>query len=320
MKEYEADYEYEEATSFPFDGAALLKSLKVSDYERIVTTFCDTANRIQAFHLVPIHLIGFIQTVATAHTVAIVNTGGDPTNLDQELTEQQHDIAREVFAHLLKQMDQLAGGAHRHIMSTGATALKELLQNDFNAKRIGAVSVGVEAILAAIITSGYGALETMAGDLWVVAVNRHPQLADNWIDRNEKVQFSGKDVRGYGYDMRRSMGTMLTRTKRVQFKSFNDIKDAYEHAFLRDAEPMFARQSEIWLAGKVRHLIAHRSGIVDHKFHEEMRDIPEYKDVPVDTRIPLNGPLAARHFEACLRQGEAIIRTVDGWSSVSPTS
>ena len=115
--------------------------------------------------------------------------------------------------------------------------------------------------------------------------------------------------------MQGKMGSVLSLNRRVSFQSLNDIVDAYQKAFRSDLDSVFDDLVATRETEKVRHLIAHRGGVVDRKFHEEMSDSPFYKDVPIGSQLPFDGPMVSRHVDACIKTGVALFSTVDSWSA-----
>lgn len=162
IKTYEGDIEFEAATDFVIGDAAMKARLTVREFLPIVDAFYDGMHRIQAFHFFPIHLMSYMQMIAIAHATAVIRTGGDPTNLDQELTEDQHALAAKIFEQIKQRVERvdLPGGLQGHLLRSGAMTLKEMLLVDLPRKDSSATFVGVAAIFAAMIMAGYAALET----------------------------------------------------------------------------------------------------------------------------------------------------------------
>jgi hypothetical protein len=186
VKAYEGDFEYEEAVLVTADLAALKHKVAVPDYAPIARSFSGGIGRILAFHQFPLNLIGHMQLVSIAHTCAVVHAGRDPQDLFYSFTEEDHAYARSVLVQLADKLkDQYGGDTTRVFLAHGNSTLKELLQQTKVGNKRQAI-IGVEAIFSAMITGGYSALETVASDLWITAMNRHPLLARRWAERNEK--------------------------------------------------------------------------------------------------------------------------------------
>jgi hypothetical protein len=149
---------------------------------------------------------------------------------------------------------------------------------------------------------------------------RHPAVSQKWAERNDKKNVSWAEIAGQ--DLTKGMGTRLTRKRSVQFISFGDVVKVYQDSFRGAVASAFTDCSDVFHAEKVRHLIAHRAGIVDQKFKDDMRDLGrhEYDNVSTGERIPINGPIVQGHFVACIRMGDAILKAVDDWSVTAPQS
>lgn len=59
--------------------------------------------------------------------------------------------------------------------------------------------------------------------------------------------------------------------------------------------------------------------MVDQKFKNETRELPEYQDVKVGQTIPLNGEIVRHHLIVCVLMGQALLKLVDEWSAAAPT-
>jgi hypothetical protein len=147
--------------------------------------------------------------------------GLDPNDPKDDLTPDFIQHSRGIFRELEDPPEKVHG--------IGKEVLSSLL--DKGEPRPLSAGEGVEAAFAAMTTSAYAALETLAADLWIEAVNRHPNLARNWFEKNPDKQLPGSVLAGYGFNASASMGTILHETRRVTFESWGDIRKAYEYAF-----------------------------------------------------------------------------------------
>jgi hypothetical protein len=175
---------------------------------------------------------------------------------------------------------------------------------------------GVEAVLAAMVMGAYASFESLAADLWIAAVNRHPDLATKWLEKNTDKQIPANVIAGYGFNLSGCMGTVLHDTKKVTFESLFDIKKQYMQAFRGATDAAFEPIDELVKAEKTRHLFAHRGGLFDQKFKDQMRNYPEYADAVVGERLRLIGPVTGLHVRACAAAAFALLKAVDDWSVV----
>ena len=156
----------------------------------------------------------------------------------------------------------------------------------------GQASIGLEALLSSIVILAFGAFENLAIDLWTEAVNSRPRkLAMNAIGpgkakpkgddsakaaQEKMIPFS--DLADYDFNVSGKMGHVLRDRKVVSFESFEGIKYAYEAVFLKDGEKAKCPDLGKILGDHVfpicqliRNLYAHKSGIVDQKFHDRIK-------------------------------------------------
>ena len=76
----------------------------------------------------------------------------------------------------------------------------------------------------------------------------------------------------------------------------------------------FDDSSKVYQAEQIRHLIAHRGGVVDGKFKEKMKDVQEFQGAEIGEYLELSGPFVKANLEACVRCAMNIFRFVDDWS------
>lgn len=122
------------------------------------------------------------------------------------------------------------------------------------------------ATLTAMVTGAYGAFETLAEDLWIATANKHFGLAMAFIKSFPQRQADMVALLGDGPDLTYRMGTILGRTKKIQFNSLGDIQDNYRRTFSSGIASVLDDFSGVRTAEKIRHLLAHRGGVVDARF------------------------------------------------------
>lgn len=195
-----------------------------------------------------------------------------------------------------------------------AENLGKLLGDGGYAVAVEPAREGVEAALAAMTMAAYASFETLAADLWIAAVNNHVALARKWIDKNSERQLPANVIAGYGFDVSQRMGTVLHDTKKVSFESLLEVRKAYSQAFDGVTDAVFEPLDGLIRAEKTRHLFAHRGGLIDKKFKEDMERFPEYNGAVVGERLRLTGPVTRDHINACVNAGVALAKTVDQWT------
>jgi hypothetical protein len=96
------------------------------------------------------------------------------------------------------------------------------------------------------------------------------------------------------------------------------IRAAYSQAFKSELDHAFDAVPYIAVAEKVRHLFAHRGGLIDQKFRDEMDRFDESKEMMIGERLRLTGDVAGTLIAACVECGVELLTGVDNWSKVQP--
>jgi hypothetical protein len=304
MGVYEGDYEYPIAGRFNRDYREIDKRLSVAEFQNVARPFVQSVDRIVFLFELPIQLIFW-----SAHLVRVAMTtrylrGLDPNDAKDDSNPEFAEQSRSVFEKLKPHPEKT--------YYVGTEILSSLL--DKGDPRPASAGEGVEAAFAAMTMNAYAALETLAADLWIEALNRHSSLARNWFEKNPDKQLPGTVLAGYGFNASASMGTILHETRRATFESWGDVRKAYEQAFKGELADAFEPWKPIHRAEKTRHLFAHRGGMVDRKFRDEMKDFPEYNFLVVGERLRLTGPVVRDHVDACIKCGVALLKSADAWA------
>jgi len=153
----------------------------------------------------------------------------------------------------------------------------------------------------------------LACDIWVCAVNKHTSLADNWTEKNKDKQLTMKDISGHGWDLSKNVGTILHRTQKISFQSLKDVKVGFSQAFNGELDDIFQNEALI-KAEKIRHLFAHRGGLIDRKFKDEMSSFDDCKELVIGERLRLTGPVVGSFMDACIGSGTILVLAADRWS------
>jgi hypothetical protein len=305
MSAHEGNYDYHVSGQFNRDYREIDKQLRIAEFQKVARPFIRSIDRIIFLFELPLQLIYW-----SAHLVRVAMTtrqrmGLDPNDASKDTDPEFAQQSRAVFEQLKAPQE--------HVYHVGVEIMASLL--DRGSPRPASAAEGVEAAFAAMTNSAYAALETLAADLWIEAVNRHPKLAENWFDKNPDKKLPGNVLAGYGFDVASRMGTILHETRTVTFESWKEVRKAYEHCFKGDLTDAFEPWQSVYQAEKTRHLFAHRGGMVDRKFRDEMKDFPEYSSLVVGERLRLTGPVVRDHIDACIRCGVGLLRSADTWST-----
>jgi hypothetical protein len=278
-----------------------------NEYKEIAKPFRAGLDRLTSLFELPLQLIFWSGRLAVVKFLGRYRCGLDPQDASQ-------DDEPQINAAILQAYNEATAEEGVAVLAYSARSLGFFLGDDGDHGGIVPACEGVEAMLAAMVMGAYAAFETLAADLWVAAVNCHPTLATNWLEKNQDKQIPGSVLAGYGFNTSGCMGTVLHDTKKVTFESLFDVKKHYALAFKGAVDDVFDHIDDLRMAEKTRHLFAHRGGLIDQKFKEQMKDYPEYAGATVGERLRLIGPVAGHHVTACARSGVALLKAVDTWS------
>jgi len=243
------DYQYEEAFLFSRDFEEL--KVAVREYDPIISTFTENLRRVVLFGEMPLQLMFLTGLFERAICESRYECGVAPNDPSKDKEEKY----REAFKKRLDAHFADVDWASKAAFDYGAHNIRFILSPGHPGR------AALEAVLAAMITSAYSAFETLAADLWVKTVDMHFELAANALGDK---QLPGNLVAGYGGDISNVGGRVLRDTKKVTFDSLSGIQDAYKQAFKGAINTAFGPQ--LRHTEKVRHLIAHRAGLIDDKF------------------------------------------------------
>lgn len=173
----------------------------------------------------------------------------------------------------------------------------------------------VRSLLLAAISAGWTAFEVLTTDLWVTALNAQPiplgQRAFELLPVGEAQEgLSGKQIAvgllaKYSFDLRSKLGDVLK--PKFNFTSVSGIQKAYASAFgkSQDLDSILGQRDLVTLEA-MRHLIVHRSAIVDEEFRRRTR-----APTPVGELLPLDGTTVYRLVNSTVEAGCCLVRFVD---------
>lgn len=305
MPIFEGKYDFLQAGQIDRSYVNTPEQLTHAEYKEIAETFKASMFRLASFYELPLQLLFWSGRIAQVKLLARVRCGFDP---EDESHDQDPAFLKQVSEtfEAISQTEQSALGASNK-------ALGGLL-GDSGGPGVPPAREGIEAVLAAMVMTSYAALETLAADLWVAAVNRHHKLAANWVEKNDRA-LPANLLASYNFNASASMGTILHSSKRVSFESLYDIKNLYSETFKGAVDDAFEPIDGIIKAEKTRHLFAHRGGLIDQKFKKDMAKYSEYDGALMGERLRLTGPVTQSHVAACANCAVALLLSVDNWSS-----
>ena len=307
MPVFEGDYSFIDAGLSDRSYAELPEVLVHREYKDIAESFKASLDRLMSFFELPLQLIYWSARISVIKHIARYRCGLSPEDDSRDHELQVSEAVKRVWDEIVRPSQ----GTRTVSFSTGVLAT---MLGDRGSTGIDPAREGVEAVLAAMVMASYAAFETLAADLWVEAVNRHNSLATNWMEKNSEKQIPGAVLASYEFNVSSYMGTILHSTKKVSFESLNDIRNLYRQAFKGAMDDAFEPIDDLVKAEKTRHLFAHRGGLVDRKFKDQMKDYPEYTSAVIGERLRLTGPVTGSYVAACAKCGVALLKAIDNWS------
>jgi hypothetical protein len=210
------------------------------------------------------------------------------------------------------------------------------------------LSVGMEVILHAALLGTFTAFESCATDLWIKAVDLRPKtLACNVVllnttasrredkkggadstksapKQNEPgIKFSA--LASHDFNVSARMGQLLKDEGRANFTSLWGLKIAYYDAFRtpgdsdnRTSAPLVtffeSNYSNLKSLEAIRNLLAHRGGIVDEQFLDEVQPhSPALHALPVGEVIPADGMMVSDYLRVAINASVFLVNFVAEW-------
>lgn len=300
--------------------------------------FWSNLDRIDAMASLPFTL--------TSHAIwsdRLTNTAEIKTYLDGLVSGTRPDPVESIWSNLFR----ATAGLQQAVEFPPAAKVERLIDLLLGL-RWNYVSSGFHALLGSQLVMAWMAFESLAADLWVAAVNARPRsLAVNVLsastqdtapkddptpqqERQYEISLNVDALKLAQFNLVEKMGDILKDRKRVSFLSLDGIEKAYLAAFRSPPGQKNARPSHnltdlldeyrqrLFTLSKMRHLLAHKGGVLDKKFIDEVKShSPELTSSP-DGRLPLSGPMVRDYTNAAFRAGGDLIKFVDNWLATVP--
>lgn len=303
--------DFAKCLDFSSDYMTIPDTLDCKQYCEIARRFSENCSRVHSLGFVPLQI-----NYWTAHyTAGIVMAQIKTKTVDMRSNDETYIAeAKKLFAKAEKAWSlRTPEEREAEIVSVGSANVETLVKIGIPRN----LSVGQEAILCAMITEAWSSFEALAIDLWIKAVNLNPDpLAKDFAKRNGQKQIEIDYLARYNFITKDYMGEILHDLKKIKTESLDDLRSLYSSTF-GPAVAAVLQSDDLFMAERTRHLIAHRSGVVDAKYLNEARGKIPYDGFTEGLRIPINGPLVATMVGACVQAGVDLLKFVDDWSTNS---
>jgi hypothetical protein len=215
------------------------------------------------------------------------------------------------------------------------------------------IRYAVEAWMDSLILGTWTAFETLAGDLWVAAVNASPdrlallsgiekrisRRADDRTTKGEtdsspgdELQASQSDkvvslrdihrlTRG-SYNLTGKVGDLLR--DRFKFTTLQGIREAYSSAFSDKEKRARTKAIDDALASKdlntlsaVRNLIIHKARVADIEYTEKVKNAPPALRLKKGETLRLDGAICRSLIDPVVESSMKLITAVDSWLTLT---
>lgn len=295
---------------------ASMTQAKTGGLETVIDAYHRNLDRVHALTAFPPVLI------QTAMTLTRVTVTTYEKYKDQVASGKIADAELEALVH--KRLDETQTRRKKRIES-GDQKMKDIyereqkiafgfLENSFN--KLG-LSSGAEAWMSAQITGVWTAFESMAEELWRIALNLHPEglseLKGGKRGSSEDKKIDMSFLHRHSYDLSDKMGDVLC--ERYSFDKLEDIRKAYRDAFYCDEDKINAviEDRSLDAISLTRHAIVHNGGIIDEKFLRRKADLPAGILGEAGKPLPLDGLVVRTLIVPVISKGWQLIESVDQW-------
>ncbi|MBB6220554.1 hypothetical protein [Rhizobium leguminosarum] len=232
-------------------------------------------------------------------------------------------MSEQDFSDLEIRQDLVAFSADQSRMATDGIPSEEFKQLTNRAYRhvqwcadkANQTAEALDAWLASQVTGIWTAIETLASDLWISALNAHPAILAELRGKTEKGSKSVQLYRlaQFGFDVQGNMGSILASEQ--NFSRLATIIDAYYAAFSEDADEIIEiiRAKPIYAVSQVRHLIVHSASRFDDEYLRKTKSIDYLPKGSVGDKMALDAESVDAILRPALKQAVSLISAVDKW-------
>jgi hypothetical protein len=217
------------------------------------------------------------------------------------------------------------------------------IQTNMWASAMPQLSPAIEALLSAILMGAWTAFESSASDLWRRAVNLRPfslgeycwqsrkskakDIEDTSAEREQRKSVPFALLKEHRYDISKVIGSILEERRVVNFDSLGGIRAAFEATFMLDETHPSTKLKDIFdhhnadmiSLQAMRNLLAHRGGVVDQSFLDEVSKSSKYlSELSLGSNLPLDGEFIAKYVDVSSKMSVELIRYVDKWLQDKP--
>jgi hypothetical protein len=330
---------YLQAKVHPANYSDLVTRIKSVPLKDVAASYSANIARLHSLIDLPATLIYFSKVIEhhADKTNLVVFGVLDPVEITPEKDREWKDRMAASVAEWAHSTD--AASHQREFVRIGQGSLPSMLRNG------GAeLQRGFEAILIGQITGVWTAFETLAGDLWEVALNMRPhglaemkgkpkhrisKLAgvgagsgESAIQREDSksnrdgVSLSLQEINKISkgdYDLSARMGTLLRNEN--NFTRLEGIRKAYSEAFFEHANKIDASLSDRSLDALniVRNVFVHRAGRADKEYSSRAKSFPILPQLENGDRLPINGGLVGQLIGPVMKKSMELLEAVDSW-------
>jgi len=281
------------AVQFCTEFRALDKRLKTEWLRPHARAFETNMERVVSLHYLPLEMMYWLGQIASFNSE--LPNGSEAERL--KWAKEKNILSRLFGPKSSNSKEEWLQTLHPLILYFDAIHLFEQIQNEDSTY----IGDGVTALLHTMITTSYGVFEGLASDVWVECVNQSTKLRTRLLERHHQKSIEIATAVGYGSSLGVSVGTIYRDQNKISFNSLKDIQEAFTYLFGDLSAAIFAKHAEILKAEKVRHLIAHKSGIVDTKFKKQMANFPDFGGIPEGSLLPINPLMTCKLVDCCVR-------------------
>jgi hypothetical protein len=221
---------------------------------------------------------------------------------------------REEFENLTKKFfSNLTPENHSRLIYKYGVGYIDVLLAETSAMRSA-----IEALFGSLIIEAWITFETLAADLWVVAVDTGPKDIRLRVANSNKLlkpddNIGAKELFDAEFDPSSNYGSSLRELGRISFQKLDHIKRFYSIAFTSDFDAIFNEVEDgyILALSAFRNALIHNSGKADKKFVKQVQGFEEFREIQAGEKLWLDGERVAKLQWAARALSVRLVKFVD---------